>query len=127
MPIIGPRVNRGTYTGDLAPQRERKVTEMRRKASTAVILLLLTISVAGCFSSNPEDIKAFMMPHKVNVTTETYILQPPDEIEVHCSNVPEIDLQRQQGRVGRVARVIDRDVDMVGSNLVVGGGETDLP
>jgi polysaccharide export outer membrane protein len=77
---------------------------MRREASTAVILLLLTISVAGCFSSNPEDIKAFMMPHKVDVTTNTYVLQPPDEIEVHCSNVPEIDLQRQQirpdGKIG---------------------------
>jgi polysaccharide export outer membrane protein len=39
-----------------------------------------------------------MMPQKVDVTAKNYILQPPDEIEVHCVKVPEIDLQRQQIR-----------------------------
>ncbi|MHC4435464.1 MAG: polysaccharide biosynthesis/export family protein, partial [Planctomycetota bacterium] len=88
---------------------------MRRKVSTAAILLLLTISVAGCFSSNPEDIKAFMMPHKVDVTTDTYILQPPDEIEVHCSNVPEIDLQRQQVRPdGKIGFEAIGEIDAAG-------------
>ncbi len=71
---------------------------MLRRASIAAILLLLTISITGCFSSNPDDIKAFVMPHKVDVTTDAYIMQPPDEIEVHSSNVPEIDLQTQQIR-----------------------------
>ncbi|MHC4119037.1 MAG: polysaccharide biosynthesis/export family protein [Planctomycetota bacterium] len=69
-----------------------------RRALTAAILLLFAISLAGCFSSRPEDIKAFMMPHKVDVTTDNYILQPPDDVEVHCTSVPEIDLQVQQIR-----------------------------
>lgn len=70
----------------------------RKRASIAAVLLLLIISVTGCFSSNPDDIRAFVMPHKVDVTTDNYILQPPDEIEVHCSDVPELDLQTQQIR-----------------------------
>ena len=88
---------------------------MHKRASTAAILLLLTISLAGCFSSNPEDIKAFMMPHKVDVTTDTYIMQPPDEIEVHCSNVPEIELQRQQIRPdGRISFEAIGEIDAAG-------------
>ena len=68
------------------------------------ILSLLSISLTGCFSSNPKDVKAFLMPGKVDVSTRNYTLHPPDEIEIHCSSVPEIDLQRQQvrpdGRIG---------------------------
>ena len=77
------------------------------KCSQAVIwtiLSLLTVSLTGCFSSNPKDVKAFLMPGKVDVSTRNYILHPPDEIEIHCSSVPEIDMQRQQvrpdGRIG---------------------------
>jgi len=44
------------------------------------------------------------MPDKVDVSARTYTLYPPDEIEIHCSSVPEIDMQRQQvrpdGRIG---------------------------
>jgi len=58
-------------------------------------LLVAVCSVAGCFSSNPEDIHAFVKPYEVDVTSEDYILQPPDEIEIHCSQVPEVHLQRQ--------------------------------
>ncbi len=65
---------------------------------TVAILTLITISQTGCFSSNPADIEAFLMPDKVDVTAENYILQPPDEVEVHCSRVPEIDQQRQRIR-----------------------------
>ncbi len=68
------------------------------RTSTVVILLLFPISLSGCFSSHPEDVKAFMLPQKVDVSTDTYIMQPPDTIDVHCSNVPEIDLQSQQIR-----------------------------
>ena len=63
-----------------------------------MILSLLTINLSGCFSSNPKDIEAFLMPNKVDVSTKTYILEPPDEIAVHCTGVPEIDLQSQQIR-----------------------------
>ncbi len=63
-----------------------------------VIVLTFLVSLTGCFSSNPKDIQAFVRPAQVSVTTESYILQPPDEIEVHCSKVPEINLQRQRIR-----------------------------
>lgn len=69
-----------------------------------VVLLTFLVSLAGCFSSHPRDIEAFIKPHEVEVTAERYTLQPPDEIEVHCSKVPEIHLQRQRirpdGKVG---------------------------
>jgi len=63
-----------------------------------VILSLITIVGTGCFSSHPADIGAFIRPEQVNVTAETYILQPPDEIEVLCTKVPEIHEQRQRIR-----------------------------
>jgi protein involved in polysaccharide export with SLBB domain len=66
---------------------------------TAVVTLtLITISGSGCFSSQPKDIEAFLMPRQANVTAKTYVLQPPDEVEVHCTKVPEIHLVRQQIR-----------------------------
>jgi polysaccharide export outer membrane protein len=63
-----------------------------------VILSLVTISLTGCFSSHPKNIEAYLKPRQVNVTADTYILQPPDEIEVYCSKVPEIHQQRQRIR-----------------------------
>jgi protein involved in polysaccharide export with SLBB domain len=63
-----------------------------------VILSLVTISLTGCFSSHPKDIEAFLKPRQANVTADTYVLQPPDEIEVYCSKVPEIHQQRQRIR-----------------------------
>ncbi len=63
-----------------------------------VVLSAIMISGTGCFSSNPADIEAFLKPRQVNVTAKTYILQPPDRIEVRCSKVPEIDRQPQQIR-----------------------------
>ncbi len=71
---------------------------MNAREIAVVILSLITISLTGCFSSNPKDIEAFVKPYEVNVTTKSYILQPPDEIEIHCSKVPEIHLQSQQIR-----------------------------
>ena len=63
-----------------------------------VMLLLITIGLTGCFSSNPKDIEAFLKPHETNVTAESYVLQPPDVIEIHCSKVPEVHQQHQQIR-----------------------------
>jgi len=65
------------------------------RTMTVMILSLIMIGLAGCFSSNPKDIEVFVKPHEANVTAESYVLQPPDEIEIHCAKVPEIDLQRQ--------------------------------
>jgi polysaccharide export outer membrane protein len=64
----------------------------------SVVLSAIMISGTGCFSSRPADIEAFLKPRQVNVTAKTYILQPPDRIEVRCSKVPEIDRQPQQIR-----------------------------
>ena len=63
-----------------------------------LILSSMAIGLTGCFSSRPEDIEAFLKPYQVQVTAEKYVLQPPDEIEVHCTRVPEIHMQRQRIR-----------------------------
>ena len=63
-----------------------------------IVLLVHLVCLSGCFSSRPKDIEVFARPDKVLVTTENYILQPPDEIEIHCTKVPEIHLQQQQIR-----------------------------
>ncbi len=62
------------------------------------ISLLITIGLIGCFSSNPKDVEAFMKPRQTNVTADKYVLQPPDEIEVHCAKIPELNMQRQRIR-----------------------------
>lgn len=59
---------------------------------------VLLVGVSGCFYSNPKDINAFLRPDEVSVSAKEYVLQPPDEIEVHCTRVPEINLQRQRIR-----------------------------
>ena len=63
----------------------------------AALLIAMSL-VAGCFSANPDDIHAFVKPYEVDVTAENYVFQPPDEIEIHCSQVPEIHMQRQRIR-----------------------------
>jgi polysaccharide export outer membrane protein len=79
---------------------KRKELNMRYKAIflQVGVYTFLTIMLTGCFSSNPRDIGAFVKPAQVDVTAEGYILQPPDEIEIHCSKVPEIDQQKQRIR-----------------------------
>jgi protein involved in polysaccharide export with SLBB domain len=61
-------------------------------------LVMLPLVLAGCFSSHPADIQAFTKPPQVIVTSESYILMPPDEIEIHSSKIPEIDMARQKIR-----------------------------
>ena len=61
-------------------------------------LVLLPFILAGCFSSNPADIGAFAIPREVIVTSDKYILQPPDEIEIHSLKIAELNLQRQRIR-----------------------------
>ncbi|OPZ99276.1 MAG: Polysaccharide biosynthesis/export protein [Planctomycetes bacterium ADurb.Bin412] len=67
-------------------------------------LLVVLAGLSGCFSSSPKDIEAFVKPYQQDVTAEQYVLQPPDEIEIHAVKIPEINLQRQRIRPdGRVA------------------------
>jgi polysaccharide export outer membrane protein len=66
---------------------------------SAVVIILVSVSlITGCFSSRPEDIQAWVKPYEVNVTAAEYLVQPPDEIEIHCAQVPEVHLQRQRVR-----------------------------
>jgi polysaccharide export outer membrane protein len=69
-----------------------------RRTIEMVALSLIAINLTGCFSSNPRDIDAFLKPYQVDVTAKRYVLQPPDEIEIYCSKVPEVHLQRQRIR-----------------------------
>jgi protein involved in polysaccharide export with SLBB domain len=88
---------------------------MNARAVTKVILLLIMISLAGCFSSRPGDIEAFLKPHEVEVVAKNYVLRPPDEIEVFCSKVPEIHLQRQQIRPdGKISFEALGEIEVVG-------------
>ena len=68
-----------------------------------IVLSLITISLSGCFSSYPAAIEAYLKPDKVDVTAERYVLQPPDQIVVNCSEVPEIhghaQLIRPDGKI----------------------------
>ncbi|MBE3145138.1 MAG: polysaccharide biosynthesis/export family protein [Planctomycetes bacterium] len=74
------------------------------KVMRVFLLSAVPFVLTGCFSSNPRDIQAFLKPYQTDVTSEKYILQPPDEIEMHCARVPELNVQRQRirpdGRVG---------------------------
>lgn len=57
------------------------------KSIKFITLMIIMLITSGCFSSNPEDIKAFLKPSEANVTSENYILQPPDEIQTLCTKV----------------------------------------
>lgn len=63
-----------------------------------ITLALVLISLAGCYSSNPEDIAYFQKPDEVHVTPDKYVLQPADIIEVQASGIPELHSQEQQIR-----------------------------
>ncbi|NLH18208.1 MAG: hypothetical protein GX455_16660 [Phycisphaerae bacterium] len=57
---------------------------------TIMVGCLLAIMLTGCFSANPEDLNAFTKPQDAQVTADSYILQPPDEVTVISSKVPEL-------------------------------------
>jgi polysaccharide export outer membrane protein len=70
-----------------------------RSKQLGVAAVLIPVSlIAGCFSSRPEDIQAWVKPYEANVTATEYLVQPPDDIEIHCAQVPEVHLQRQRVR-----------------------------
>jgi len=65
------------------------------EAVLSVLLSLAVLGLCGCFSSNPEDVRAFDRPKDKDVTAETYILEPPDEITVMASRIPQLHEQAQ--------------------------------
>ena len=88
-----------------------------KSALLSAMLIVLMTTLTGCFSSHPKNIEAFLRPHLADVTAEQFILQPPDEIEIHCTNVPEINNQRQRIRP-------DGKVSFEGIGEVMAAGKT---
>jgi protein involved in polysaccharide export with SLBB domain len=68
-----------------------------KKLSLAVSFVGAVL-LAGCSSPNPDAIEAWSKPYEVNVTADRYVVQPPDELELRCAQVPEVNLQRQRVR-----------------------------
>jgi polysaccharide export outer membrane protein len=68
---------------------------MQPKVTFVTLLSLCVFLLSGCYSANPEDVTYFTKPPEIDVTSDNYILHPPDEIEVRCTKVPEIHLTRQ--------------------------------
>jgi polysaccharide export outer membrane protein len=50
--------------------------------------MLFSLLLTGCFSSRPEDIQAFQFPNETEVTTDEYILQPPDSVTIISTKIP---------------------------------------
>lgn len=54
------------------------------------LLLIVTICFTGCFSAKQQDIEVFLKPGQADVTMDDYVLQPPDQIRVIASKIPEL-------------------------------------
>jgi polysaccharide export outer membrane protein len=64
---------------------------MRQKNIFILITLAtLMLITAGCFKADEANLQAFTYPNKADVTMDQYILQPPDEVTVISSSVPEL-------------------------------------
>jgi len=91
------------------------MSSLRNSIAMGLVCVFAAAGLSGCFSSHPRDIEAFSMPRDVIVTSDEYILEPPDEVEVHCTRVPEIHLQRQRIRPdGKVSFELLGDVQAAG-------------
>ena len=66
----------------------------RVKLSLIVLLLGSSVLLTGC-GNVPNDIANFTHKQEVIVSAENYLIQPPDEVSVQCSQVPEIHGQKQ--------------------------------
>ncbi|HPD47251.1 MAG TPA: polysaccharide biosynthesis/export family protein [Anaerohalosphaeraceae bacterium] len=87
------------------------------------LLVLFTIVLSGCFSANPEDVKAFLRPDQAQITGDDYILQPPDVVTILSSRVPELARSGSMSTVG-MTQVIRPDgmitLESVGEIMVAG-------
>jgi polysaccharide export outer membrane protein len=89
-----------------------------RRIILATLTLAVLAVITGCGSSyNPDDILAFKKPDNTIVTAENYILQPPDEIEIHCKAVMELDMQIQTIRP-------DGKISFQGIGEIIAAGKT---
>jgi protein involved in polysaccharide export with SLBB domain len=72
-------------------------------------VLILAAGIGGCFSSKPENISAFKRPYEAVVVEENYTLMPPDEVEIHCSQVAELSQGYAGGGVSTQRQTIRPD------------------
>ncbi len=87
----------------------------RWKILGTAVLLLCGTQLTGCYNSHPEDIQAWVKPYETNVTAERYVVQPPDELELRCAQVPEVNMQRQRVRPdGRISFEVLGDFEVAG-------------
>ena len=85
------------------------------KVMAVVLVFVICAGITGCFSAKRKAIEAFVKPFQRDVTCANYILYPPDEVEIHCARVPEIDLQRQQIRPdGRISFEALGEIEVAG-------------
>ena len=93
------------------PRLSPKMVSVCARAAALGIVFIMS----GCFFSNPSHIQAFKKPYEVDVTALHYMLEPPDEIEIHCARVPEIDKQRQRIRPdGKISFEALGEIDVAG-------------
>jgi protein involved in polysaccharide export with SLBB domain len=78
--------------------QKRRFAVDELKKLTLVVSFVGTALLAGCSSPDPDAIAAWSKPYEVNVTADRYVVQPPDELELRCAQVPEVNMQRQRVR-----------------------------
>jgi polysaccharide export outer membrane protein len=87
--------------------------DQSKTLSMAVVLVCATL-LAGCYAK-PENIQAWTKPYETNVTADHYVVQPPDELELRCAQVPEVNLQRQRVRPdGKISFEVLGDFEVAG-------------
>lgn len=80
--------------------------------------VLAILNISGCFNSNPEDIMAFAKPHQQQVVLDNYVLNPPDELEIICTKVPEIHQAKQRIRPdGKISFEALGEFDVAGKTI----------
>ena len=87
-----------------------------KKLSLAV-LFVCAMLLAGCEQLDPAAIQAWTKPYETNVTADRYVVQPPDELELRCAQVPEINMQKQRVRPdGKISFEVLGDFEVAGSS-----------
>ncbi len=86
----------------------------RAKKLSMVAVFVGATLLAGCHAK-PENIQAWAKPYETNVTADRYVVEPPDEMELRCAQVPEVNMQRQRVRPdGKISFEILGDFDVAG-------------
>lgn len=115
MPIKQLRNSMKSVDNYCGTERSIAMKTFQSELLRVVLFGLLLTSLSGCFSSNPKDIEAFLKPYQADVTAENYVLQPPDEFEIHCASIPELNAQRQRIRPdGKVSFEMIGEIEAAG-------------